>query len=340
MAVLLLILFLAEQFDEVDAGGFGFGRCGRFGRRQLGVDDGIDEARHALRFSLEIDLHLGGVERIETHFDGFAGQMRRGFVEAVLQQESAIAAHQAIQAMEEETAEIGGRRELADVLDIALPAQQRSGSQSAVLGAVIGVSIQAHRRSFSSSSESVCLRSRLVRNCSRHGAEEALDFSAALGLIGRSVHDEHADGGGDARQLRAAIDLGVVHVEPHRHAAGGDGLAQTIQAGIQSLAGIELGVRDEAAGIIQDGMQEGLHLAAAGALDVGAEEHVRLPDLVAVFGFELLVRRRSEQLAFRKAALFEEAVEGGGGDAGACSGRTTEPVRATGWCRCDADFRV
>ena len=50
-----------------------------------------------------------------------------------------IAAHQAVQAIEEEAAEIGGRRELADVLDIALPAQQRGGAQGAVLGAVIGV---------------------------------------------------------------------------------------------------------------------------------------------------------------------------------------------------------
>ena len=40
-------------------------------------------------------------------------------------------------------------------------------------------------------------------------------------------------------------------------------------------------------------------------------EHVRLPDLIAVFGLELFVGRRSEQLAFRKAALLEEVVEGG-----------------------------
>ena len=110
-----------------------------------------------------------------------------------------------------------------------------------------------------------------------------------------------------------AIDLGVVHVEPDGQAAGGDGLAQAIQAGIQSLAGIELGVRDEPAGIVEDGVQKGLHLAAAGALDVGAEEHVGLPDLIAVFGFELLVRRGSEQLAFGEAALFEEAIQRGGG---------------------------
>ena len=58
----------------------------------------------------------------------------------------------------------------------------------------------------------------------------------------------------------------------------------------------------------QDGMQQSLHLAAAGTLDIGAIEHVRLPDLIGVFGFELLVRRGSEQLAFSEAALFEETI--------------------------------
>jgi hypothetical protein len=32
-----------------------------------------------------------------------------------------------------------------------------------------------------------------------HGTEEAFDLAAALGLIGRRVNDEDADGGGDAR---------------------------------------------------------------------------------------------------------------------------------------------
>lgn len=57
-------------------------------------------------------------------------------------------------------------------------------------------------------------------------------------------------------------------------------------------------------------MQAGLYLAAAGTLDAGAEEHAGLPDLVAVFGLELLVGRRSEQLLFREAVLFAEAAEG------------------------------
>src|SRR2546422_7123943 len=30
----------------------------------------------------------------------------------------------------------------------------------------------------------------------------------------RRVHDQDADGGGDAGQLRRAIDLGIVHIQP------------------------------------------------------------------------------------------------------------------------------
>jgi hypothetical protein len=74
----------------------------------------------------------------------------------------------------------------------------------------------------------------------------------------------------------AAIDFGVVHVEADGQTTGGDGLAQTVQAGIQPLAGIELGVRDEPAGIVESGVASRPYLAAAGALDVGAEEYVGL----------------------------------------------------------------
>jgi hypothetical protein len=91
-------------------------------------------------------------------------------------------------------------------------------------------------------------------------------------------------------------------------------LAQAIQESVQSLIGVELGVGDEPAGIVENGMQKGLSFAAVGAQDVGAREHIRLPDLVAEFGFELLVRRGSQQLAFGEATLFKEAIQGGGRD--------------------------
>ena len=77
------------------------------------------------------------IEWIEAHFDAFAGQMRRRFKETILQQESGIAAHQPVHAMKEQTPQIGGRRKLADLFDIALPAQQRRGLQRTVLMAVI-----------------------------------------------------------------------------------------------------------------------------------------------------------------------------------------------------------
>ena len=100
-----------------------------------------------------------------------------------------------------------------------------------------------------------------------------------------------------------AIDLGVVHVEADGDAAGGDGLAQAVQKGIQSLVGIELGVRDEAAGVVERGLQEDLLLAAARALDPGAEEHVGLPDLVVRIRLRTSCARwLVEQLPFGEAA--------------------------------------
>ena len=80
-----------------------------------------------MQLSLKPDLDLSIIERIEAHLDGVTGQMRRSFVETVVQQESGVTAHDAIEAMEEEAAQISRRRELADAFDIALPAQQRSG---------------------------------------------------------------------------------------------------------------------------------------------------------------------------------------------------------------------
>ena len=89
---------------------------------------------------------------------------------------------------------------------------------------------------------------------------------------------------------RGAVDLGIIHVEARGKAARGDGLAQAIEKRIQPLVGIELRVRNEAAGVVERGLQEHLHFAAAGALDPRTEQHVGLPGLVGVLGFVLLVR--------------------------------------------------
>src|SRR5260370_1330595 len=67
------------------------------------------------------------------------------------------------------------------------------------------------------------------------------------------------------------LDLGVVHVEAGGYATGRDGLAQAVQKGVQPLVGIELSVRDEAAGVVERGLEEDLLLASPRALDPRAE---------------------------------------------------------------------
>src|SRR4051812_4872925 len=123
------------------------------------------------------------------------------------------------------------------------------------------------------------------------------------------MNDERAERSGNAGQLRRAVHLRVIDVKANRDASCGQGLAQTIERGVESLAGIELGVRDEAARVIERGVEKHLSPAAACALNPGTEEHVGLPDLITEFGFELLMSLRREQLLFRQTALFEKAVE-------------------------------
>ena len=139
-----------------------------------------------------------------------------------------------------------------------------------------------------------------------------------------------------------AVDLGVVHVETGGDAAGRDGLAQAVQKGVQSLVGIELGVRDEAAGVVERGLEEDLLLASAGPSDPGAEEHVGLPDLIGELGFVLFVGGGfiEQQLAFGEPAGAQETIERGSRQAGLVRLVGQRPTRAAERCRYDAGSRA
>jgi len=90
-------------------------------------------------------------------------------------------------------------------------------------------------------------------------------------------------------------------------------MAQAVQKSIQSLVGIELGVRDKAAGVVERGLKEHLLFAAAGPLDPGAEEHIGLPDLIGELGFVLFVCASfvEKELAFGEPAGAQETIERG-----------------------------
>jgi len=124
------------------------------------------------------------IERIETHLDLLASQIRRRFEETMAQQERGIAAHQAVDAMEEQAAHVGGRAATAAPARCPVASEQRGGLKRAVLAAVI----KRYRAS-----------ARVVRSTDRarakpwgrggekllaHGTEEAFDLAAAFGLIG------------------------------------------------------------------------------------------------------------------------------------------------------------
>lgn len=82
---------------------------------------------------------------------------------------------------------------------------------------------------------------------------------------------------------------------------------------IQPLIGIKLAVWDEAAGIVESGLQEHLQLASAGALHPGPKQHVGLPDLIGELGFVLFVgvggALVEQQLAFGETAGTQEPIE-------------------------------
>jgi len=126
------------------------------------------------------------------------------------------------------------------------------------------------------------------------------------------MNDKDSQRGGNAGQLVGAIHLGIVNVEPDGNTASSNGLAEAVEQGIESLAGIELGMGNQPAGIIQYGIEEALKPSPFGSVDVGPEHHIGLPDLVGKLGLELLVSGgfRTKQLLLGEAASFDESIQG------------------------------
>src|SRR5262249_8604425 len=111
--------------------------------------------------------------------------MRRRFIETALQQKGTVTAHHAIQAMEEEPAEVGGRRELANTLDVSLPTQQWCCPQGAVLGTVIEVEPRPQPLVELFEGESL-FAVQVVQELFPARPEEPFHLSASLRLIRRS----------------------------------------------------------------------------------------------------------------------------------------------------------
>jgi hypothetical protein len=73
-------------------------------------------------------------------------------------------------------------------------------------------------------------------------------------------------------------------------------------------------MRDEAAGVVERGLEEDLLLAAAGPRDPGSKEHIGLPDLIGKLGFVLFMRGGlvEKELALGETAGAQEPIDRGG----------------------------
>jgi len=95
---------------------------------------------------------------------------------------------------------------LADLIDAALPAQQRRGLRRGVLAAVIDGIKPVPEPLVPFFERQQRLRIERGENLLAHRTKEAFDLAAAFGLIRLRVNDQDTEGGGNARQLRGAVD--------------------------------------------------------------------------------------------------------------------------------------
>src|SRR5437763_10574647 len=120
------------------------------------------------------------------------------------------------------------------MFNILLPTLKRCALQSAMLLAVID-GIQPHVES----RVQILQRAHLLvihagQKLFPDGSEKSFNLATSLRLIRWRVYDQNADGSANTFQLPRTKDLTVIDIQPHRHATGGYGVAQTIQQTIQT----------------------------------------------------------------------------------------------------------
>src|SRR6202521_825010 len=116
--------------------------------------------------------------------------MRGHFKETVVDQNRGIAAHEPVQTIKEQTGEVGRRRQLPDLLDIALPALERCRVQRAVVHTMIGA-IQPYLESRVQILQGAHLLTiDAGQKLFAHRSEESLNLATSLGLIRRRVNNQ------------------------------------------------------------------------------------------------------------------------------------------------------
>ena len=100
--------------------------------------------------------------------------------------------------------------------------------------------------------------------------------------VGFAVDELDAKLGAGEEEGSGGEDLGVVHIEFLGDAALEKGLLEAVLELRKAMIGVELGVADEAGGVIEDGIEEGPGSRAIHRGEVRAIERIELPAVIGI----------------------------------------------------------
>ena len=150
--------------------------------------------------------------------------------------------------------------------------------------------------------------------------EEAFDLAPAFGIVGGAEDALDAQGGADRVEVLGGVDLALVYVDGEGPAVAQDGALEAVFQAGELLVPVELGVRDEAGVVVEEGEEEGLALLiGVGRVgEVGAVHRIPLPQVAEVSALEAAVGLGpllGEELGSGGAAESELAAQGARCDA-------------------------
>ena len=165
--------------------------------------------------------------------------------------------------------------------------------------------------------------------------EEALDLAPALGVVGRAEDALDAQGGTDGVELLGGVDLALVDVDGQGAAVAQDGAFEAVLHARELLVPVELGVRDEAGVVVEEGKEKNLALlVGVGRVgELGAVHGVALPQVAKVGALEAAVGLGAllvEELGGGGVAPGELAAQGAWGQAASGMGWVVSRVRMPG----------
>ena len=123
---------------------------------------------------------------------------------------------------------------------------------------------------------------RVIQAVDELGAEEPLDLAAAPGLVGPGVDQGDIERGAHDLQVLGPIRRAVVAIQSSGHSAAQHRLLETVGEARGTLAAVEGRERDDARGIVDQGVQVGLGAAPAGDQQAGTVHDVGHPQVASV----------------------------------------------------------